>query len=292
VLAPPPLKPAAGQSEGQQPRQSRRAEHGTETELEIVAVFLAQTHVLPPDSPLFKLVGNRDALLKVQLVGRAAAPAPAVTVTVTAKDGLNQTEMTLSGPATLSSTWEGRLGVVHHRAEDSWMVTIGHEWVQPGVSIDINAGDAHVRHELAVGAPTRVQMHMFDVHYFGRGNGDYPSGWEDELASKWPVAAFAAQRIRDIDFPTLVIPARPDVGTPNVRIKSPEEYFTKTGQQFDGEQGAALQWVHALSAAGGNQDTAMCYINIVGVAAGGQAGGFDGVGTINSVGVLHHELGR
>ena len=45
-------------------------------------------------------------------------------------------------------------------------------------------------------------------------------------------------------------------------------------------------------AAGGNFDHTMCYINIIGVAAGGQAGGFDGVGTISSLGVLNHELGH
>jgi hypothetical protein len=43
--------------------------------------------------------------------------------------------------------------------------------------------------------------------------------------------------------------------------------------------------VEALSAAGANFDHTMCYINIIGVAAGGQAGGFDGVGTIASLGV-------
>ena len=36
----------------------------------------------------------------------------------------------------------------------------------------------------------------------------------------------------------------------------------------------------------------MCYINILGVWAGGQAGGFDGVGYGGSLGILNHELGH
>ena len=36
----------------------------------------------------------------------------------------------------------------------------------------------------------------------------------------------------------------------------------------------------------------MCYINILGVRAGGQADGFDGVGYGGSLGILNHELGH
>ena len=76
-----------------------------------------------------------------------------------------------------------------------------------------------------------------------------------------------------------------------MRVSSQQDYYNQTGLNFDGEQAAALQWVHALSASGGNIDVAMQYINIIGVPAGGQAGGFDGVGS-PGVGILNHELGH
>ena len=64
----------------------------------------------------------------------------------------------------------------------------------------------------------------------------YPSGWEAELASKWPVASFTAQRIRDLQFNEMVIPARSDVGAPTVRVSSKQDYKDQTTLNFDGEQ--------------------------------------------------------
>lgn len=255
----------------------------------VAAVYMAQTHVLAPDNQYFKLVGNRPALLKVQLTGSGTAPQ--VVATLTSKGGV-QTQFTLSGPTELSSSWEGEFGKVVHTFEDSWTMTVPAASIAPGLGIKVSAGNAAASFTPAVGAPSAIRMNMFDVHYFGWGSGDYPSGWEDELQQKWPVASLDVQRIRHLNFHELVIRARPDVGTKIVRVRSKEDYKIQTGQNFDGEQGAALEWVEALSAAGANFDHTMCYINIIGVAAGGQAGGFDGVGTISSLGVLNHELGH
>jgi len=155
--------------------------------------------------------------------------------------------------------------------------------------VEVRTGASVIRHAIRVGAPTLVQMKMFDVHYFGRGDEDYPTNFFQELAAKWPVTGLEIERVRKINFPELVIPARAKL--PAARVTSPEEYLKKTGEKFDGEQAAALQWVWALSRAGGNRDVAMCYINILGVSAGGQAGGLNGVGTIR-LGVMHHELGH
>ncbi len=255
----------------------------------IEAVFLAQTHVLTPDDPLFKLVGNRSALLKVQVLDPATVAAPEVTVELRL-NGESET-LNLEGPDTLPSSFEAALGRVFHQYDDSFTVMIPAAWVQPGLRIEVKAADHSVSHDILVGAPTVVKMKMFDVHYFGQGDADYPEGTFDELEAKWPVADLLLERVRDISFEELVIPARPDVNAPTVRVSSRDEYQLKTGLNFDGEQAAALEWVHALSAAGGNQDTAMCYVNIIGVPAGGQAGGFDGVGS-PGVGILHHELGH
>ena len=44
----------------------------------IAQVFFAQQHVQTPDNPYFKLVGNLEALIKVQVYADTPRPAPAV----------------------------------------------------------------------------------------------------------------------------------------------------------------------------------------------------------------------
>ena len=251
------------------------------------AVFLAQTHVMQPDQLYFKLTGNRDALLKVHIVSPSGETAPDVTALIISGGETNT--LTLSGPATLPKSLPSEPGKVQHRFEDSFTAMIPAKFVRAGMKIEVRAGADVWRHDIAVGAPTSVHMKMFDVHYFGRGTNDYPPGSLKELESKWPVSELEIERVRGINFSELVIPARANL--PAVRVEKPEDYKAKTGQKFDGEQAAALQWVGALSRAGGNHDVAMCYINILGVFAGGQAGGFNGVGTIR-LGIMNHELGH
>lgn len=253
----------------------------------VEAVFMAQTHVQSPEDPLFKLVGERAALLKAQVVAPNGGVAPAVTAVL--RIGDESAELPMQGPAELPGTFEPTPGVVQHLHEDSFTAVVPADWVRPGLSVEVRAHNSAVVHAVRVGAPSRIRMRMFDVHYFGEGSGDYPLGWRSELESKWPVAALDVERVRGTEFLELVIPARAGAGA--ARIRSRQEYLDKTGLNFDGEQAAALQWVHALSASGGNQDTAMCYVNILGVPAGGQAGGFDGVGGI-SAGIFNHELGH
>ncbi len=257
------------------------------SELTIAGVYLAQTHVLEPDDPLFKLVGNRPALLKVQVIAPNGTAVPPVKAVLSV--GRATTTLTLDGPDTLQDTFKVAPGLVQHRYDDSFTTLIPAEWIRPRLNIAVTAGSVTVDHDIKVGAPTEVKMKMFDVHYFGLGNRDYPAGAFDELEAKWPVAGLDIERVRNIDFPELVIPARS--GAPNVRVTSKQDYRDQTGLSFDGEQAAALQWVEALSASGGNFDVAMQYINIIGVAAGAQAGGFDGVGGV-SLGILNHELGH
>lgn len=251
------------------------------------AVFLAQTHVMLPDQPWFRLVGNRETLLKAHVVSPTGAAAPHVVALIVSGGETNTLE--LKGPAMLPKSLPSEPGVVQHRYEDSFTGMIPARCVRKGMVVEVRAGASAVRRDINVGAPTVVQMKMFDVHYFGRGTNDYPAGFFKELEAKWPVAKLEIERVRGINFPELVVPAR--AGLPAVRVSSPEEYRQKTDQRFDGEQAAALQWVWALSRAGGNRDVAICYINILGVAAGGQAGGFNGVGSL-SPGIMNHELGH
>ena len=205
------------------------------------------------------LLTGRPALLKVQLTGSGSSPE--ASATVTAKNGEKMT-LTLAGSDTLPMrVWNGEPGQVEHKLEDSFTATVPADWVAHGMTIEVDAAGNNRQFELAVGAPSAMKMLMYDVHYFGKGYGDYPSGWEAELASKWPVASFTASRIRGLKFDEMIIPARS--GAPTVRVRSENDYKHQTGLNFDGEQAAALQWVHALSASGGNQ-TQRCYVNIIG----------------------------
>ena len=253
----------------------------------IDAVFLAQTHVMQAEQPYFKLTGNRAALLKANVVSASGAPAPPVTAMVISGGETNV--FALKGPATLPKALPTAPGVVQHRYDDSFTTMIPARMVRAGLEIEVRAGNSIVHQAIKVGAPTLVRMKMFDVHYFGRGEGEYPTNTFQELESKWPVAGLEVERVRGIVFPEMVIPER--AGLPAVRIRSTDEYKSKTGQKFDGKQAAALQWVHALSQAGGNAEVAMCYINILGVPAGGQAGNYNGVGSMN-LGIFNHELGH
>jgi autotransporter-associated beta strand protein len=83
------------------------------------------------------------------------------------------------------------------------------------------------------------------------------------------------------------------VSAQGVRIKSKAEYQGQTGLAFDGEQAAALQWNGALKAAAGRSGRwSLYYLNVYGAFAGGQAGGYAGVGNGGDIGILHHELGH
>ena len=75
-----------------------------------------------------------------------------------------------------------------------------------------------------VNAPNPILLTMFDVHYFSAEKlRDYPNGTFSELEQKIPVSALDVQRVENIKFDEMVIPARPDVGAPNVRVTSREE---------------------------------------------------------------------
>ena len=265
-------------------------ENGDGAASAIDAVFFAQTHVQRPDDELFRLVSHRAALIKVQVTAPGDARAPAV-VAVLDLDG-QSSELVLEGPEVLPESVALEPGVVEHRYDDSFTAMIPADWIQPGLSVTVRAGDDQVVLDaLPVGAPTTVHMTMFDMHYFALSSGDYPAGWEEELEAKWPVADLQVQRTPRVVLNELVIPPRG--GAPAARVSSKDDYQAQTGLSFDGEQAAALQWVGALKAAAGTGGRIrLYYVNIHGVPAGGQAGGFAGVGHGRGYGILNHELGH
>jgi hypothetical protein len=202
--------------------------------------------------------------------------------------------LTLMGPATLPASIPDGLGVVQHSFSNTFTGYIPAAWVKKGLQITVNAGAASTSlTNLDIGAPTKVVMTMFDVQYFADTNDNYPANTFAEVEAKWPVSDLEFRRLGHVVFPELVIPPRTDVGTKAVRIKSKTEYEVQTGLAFDGEQAAALAWNGALKRAAGRSGRwSLYYVNVYNAFAGGQAGGFAGVGSGTSVGILHHELGH
>jgi len=224
----------------------------------IDAVYFAQTHVHQPNHPYFYLVGNKDTLIKAHVVDPAKPASPAVTAVLTL--GGQSTNLTLSGPANLPASISNGLGIVKHAFTNSFTATIPKAWVKPGLTVSVQAGAAQTNfNSLKIGAPTKVIMTMIDVHYFAQASGDYPSGWNTELEAKWPVADLELRRLRNVVFSELVIPPRPDVGAPAVRVKSKTDYTDQTGLPFDGEQAAALAWNGALKKAAGTAGRVSLY---------------------------------
>lgn len=258
----------------------------------IDAVYFAQTHVLKPDNPYFGLVGERDALIKVHVSDPAAPASPAVSAT------LNLTGqyliVPLTGPATLPTSIPDGLGVVQHTNSNTFTAILPAAWVKKGLQVTVNAGTAATTiKDMKVSAPSKVVMTMTDVHYFSKTTGDYVSGTFAEIEAKWPVVDLEVRRLNNVVFRELVIPPRSDVSAQAVRLRSKAEYYAQTGLTFDGEQAAALEWNGALKRAAGKSGRwSLYYLNVYNAVAGGQAGGFAGVGNGTSEGILHHELGH
>jgi autotransporter-associated beta strand protein len=259
----------------------------------INAVYFGQTHVLKATDPYFGLVGNRETLIKVHVTAPGAPASPAVTATLSLS-GQTPLVLTLTGPATLPASIPDGLGVVQHSFTNTFTGYIPAAWVKTGLQVTVRAGTATTTiTNMKVSAPTKVIMTMTDVQYFSDTNSDYPSGIFAEVEAKWPVADLEVRRLGHVVFPELVIPPRTDVGAKAVRIRSKAEYTAKTGLAFDGEQAAALAWNGALKRAAGRSGRwSLFYLNVYNAFAGGQAGGFAGVGSGTSVGILHHELGH
>jgi hypothetical protein len=275
------------------------------TQPKIARVFFAQHHVLAPDNSLFNLVGNLEALIKVQVYSQTSRRSPVVCAKL--KLGSKTLDLPLKGPALLPKPPTGDPILLEHKYEDSFTALIPREWIAPGVSVMVELReparpgsansavlDRRVYDKLLIGAPTRLVMTMFDFHFFGGAKGaDYPKGWFEELGSKLPVAELELRRVRNIVFDKLVM--QPQAGKPATLCGSREEYQRKTGIKFDGEQGMTGRWNGALKEAAGagwGGTRRLYYANIYGVWAGGQAGGLSGVGNGTSHGILLHELGH
>jgi hypothetical protein len=70
-----------------------------EVDAHIDTVFFAQTHVMQPSDPLFKLVAHRQALIKAHIISAKGSPAPSVYAVLNLKG--NSLTLKLDGPSTL-----------------------------------------------------------------------------------------------------------------------------------------------------------------------------------------------
>jgi hypothetical protein len=265
------------------------AAHATSAAID--AVFFAQTHVQQPDHPYFKLIGSVDTLLKVHVIAPGNPPSPLVTAQLSLNNA--HTNMILRGPARLPAAISIEPGIMEHRFDNCFTTMIPKAWIQPGITISIAAGKDRVDFDdLKVGAPTIVNMTMFDMHFFAHEERDYDPGWQRAMEVKWPMAALKIDRIPNIVLKELIVPPRPNGKLPAVRCSSPEEYKAKTGKAFDGEQSAALRWKSALQHAGGQLRRRLFFVNIYNVNAGGQAGNYGGCARAGSTATMFHELGH
>lgn len=256
--------------------------------LTVDAVFFAQTHVLRPEDPFFKLVGLKDTLIKVHVLSPSEEKAPLVEAELKLEGKAER--LPLKGPDHLPKEICIEPGKVVHRYEDSFTATIPGEWIKRGLEITIHAGDvSHEVHTIEIGPPIVINNTMFDIHYFDFEDVDYPEGWEEEMAVRRPVTEFNVQRLKKILFPELIIPPG---SFPAIRCTSEEDFAKQTGSPFNGKQAAALKWVEALHCAGGQTRMSVYFINIANVAAGGEAWALAGTGSLRRIPVIHHEYGH
>lgn len=257
----------------------------------IDSVFFAQTHVMEPHHPYFRLSGGRNALIKVHVLSPSGAASPQVTAELELGD--ESVVLRLDGPKELPKRFCKEPGKLQHRFDDCFTATIPGKWISKGLTIRVRAGHKQVVFDaLSIGPPTDLKMTMFDIHYFDYDDVDYPENWAEELAVKWPVKSVQVQKLKRILFPELIIPPRGNV--PAVRCTSVGNYEEKSGVPFNAKQAAALIWQKALRDAGGQKHLSLYLINIANVKAGGfaESKDFGGCAALGRFPVLHHELGH
>jgi len=286
-------------------------------------VFLAQYHVLEPSDPLFKLVGNLETLIKVQVYSNTGETSPYVFAKLQLGDKTG--EIRLRGPRTLPKPPTGDPVLMKHSYDDSFTAMIPREWVKSGLKVvvelrtydyanssddkdyvnpnprnEIKILDTRVFNDLKIGAPTKMVMYSFDVHYFGKGKGaDYPKGWEAEMEAKLPVSELDIRRIRNISFDEIVIP--PGAGKPATRVGNAED-LKKIADDFEKKEDWAFshqigllgyKWAAALKRAGSGSALFRTYcVNSAGVHSSGRGGGYVTGNHLHRRGVIFHELGH
>jgi hypothetical protein len=256
-------------------------------ELVLAKIYLAQTHVLPLFSEMQHLVSNRDTLLKVDALGTMNGEPPAGSVEL--QLGGRMETMALTNPRSLPSSVP-----TDPSWNDAYTVILPKEWIQPGLKLKIILGSVTTEIQPKIGAPNPLALTLLRLQVFQQPKPAMePPGWEAELAAKLPISQLKVNRKGPWLLSEVVVPPRPDVKLPAVRVRSTEEYRQKTKLPFDGEQGLILGLTNALQVAAGDNRLSVYYSFASGVGVGGGlADSFTAMGADGNYAVLLHEVGH
>ena len=268
-------------------------------------IYIAQTHVVEPTyvvpntSERLKLISNRAALIKAQIIASGNVTAPLVQAILILNG--NTTIIPLTGPAILPENFNATIGEVTHTFEDSFTGIIPKEWMQPNLVIRVEAGVEFTElNDLHIGAPNKMIVTNFEVNGFVDQTSNFPNGWQDEFAEKFPTSELLVQDV-PIFFEEVSVP--PTSGRIATRISSSNDYESITGfSNFTTNSGpqniVATQWKAALRDAAGKFYGRMKYFHVAwnfeNTANKGVGGGYSSVSRRgpNSLGILLHEMGH
>lgn len=269
-------------------------------------VVFAQTHPMAPEWPFFFLVADRPALVEVTVTGEGPAPEVSITGFI---DGEPVETLCMAGPPELPEAVDD----AERGTADRFSVTLPTAWLQPGLSVEVQAGDASVAYDAAalglMHAPElNLMLVMMDVVNYNRGDFDLslyeplPTFLED-LAGAMPLATTRLGRhaVR-MPLPKIV------VGSSEVDDDQPPIVLTKR-LCGDGEDSAvddcdatspvgawdvnaaALRYIDALQHANGHWGSHFYYGHTGALFPGGWGGGKTFV-SADYTWVTIHEMGH
>jgi hypothetical protein len=265
----------------------------------IERVYFAQTHVMEPSWPLFFLIGDRPAMIKVDVVGKGNAPE----VKVSAWDeSAFLGELCLRGPEMLPTLVSG----AQQDRDSSFTATLPRAWLRPGLRVEVRADTAvhsFSAQEIPVGPAPELNLAMvrLDVLNYNEGTADLPVP-----ASFLPnfAGAVAASKIRLGTFPARLELPRLVVGGPapepivlNKRLceggEDPSAGKCEKHDEIGGMDVAAasLRFVQALMRATGDYSFAFYYGNTGQLNPGGWGGDKCFVGA-DFGDIFIHEMGH
>jgi len=268
-------------------------------------VYFAQTHVITPDyvvpgtqSERFRLISNREALFKAQIL---SIDGKIPTVAATLELNGNAQALTLTPAETHASSFDSGLGKVQHRKNDSYTGVIPASWVQPGLVVKLKVDDKEtVYDDLYIGASNPVTVNLFEIDVFNAGATEltnYPTDWEKEAASKFPVSEFNINRVSNIHFSEITVP--PTGSQPATKIDSIQAYEDANGVAFSQHNSSSHPWAVALRMAAGTHGGLRHSLTAVGYYfPQGTPKGLGGGYTLTAkrvsgaIGILIHELGH
>ena len=238
-----------------------------QNEIQIQDVFIAQTHVLRPTDKYFKLVAEKPALLKVNLTAsKRGIAAPRVKALISS--GNSTGTLLLSGPAKVPR----RIKTQEHRFENSFTVLIPGRLVQPGMKINIRAGNTQKEIDsIKVGAPNKFKIRYFDFRVFGDTRSAERPSEEifEEMRAKLPITGMDVVYEGPFDLPAMTINRTDNI--PAQLVTSEPKYNAHSLALNGFLFGPLLR-------ANGEFYTSF-YVGAVSTAGGGWGGGCEGVNT-------------